>query len=687
MGERPGTVDDWIQLALGPEWGTERDTFALEGPEGWRPPELAGGPSERMSHEQLRDWGSAMFRGRDGLGRAEIRIPAKVFFAMDTFPSDFFPLRILCSLWAIFERVLRHNRSIADGGDRARGARKASILLMARRTVCVYQAMLAAGLELPAELRERIFTDRFIYLTDMQGLRDEVTVLVDDLAQGGHLMDRRSLNLKSHVDGVQVVCVPLVDARAEPRNGAGQQSSALVVEDVRQLAWIKKEWQNKDVEGARRFACDARDGTELYRGFSRLFARNDVPYFTDFPTSKAFFCSAPELDAIFNYLGPWVEVSNAASYPDGSRQFTFDASHKLEGDGRFHSVTQLSTVVKVRLFCRDTGVAGRRRFALRLLVKPMLAELKAREMLEWAVEVGAVNLDSSEATVHQLNQLFGLIEYACAKQVLTALLEKLWQETGVEEIGLDEENARLVLGETLYNRLGEWEGRVADEKLRSAVYLPPDVKPYQEAVAGKEGFFGAVLGDDGVEAIERYVAKYTKEMREKVEDQLDYLRLSLLDLVAAQRRDRERLEKVLSESGRARVWPLGEWRVSLALDLLTDWGMLVPDQQTVTVSGERKDSVAIRVFDRLERLASRLRHADRLKEVVVVHRCFRTGELTAFPEHVALSGGKLSASSTSFIYREGSSEPVRWELDARNPGRGKGRRVGSAQLRKGDCLV
>ncbi|RRD50571.1 RES family NAD+ phosphorylase [Arachnia propionica] len=174
------------------------------------------------------------------------------------------------------------------------------------------------------------------------------------------------------------------------------------------------------------------------------------------------------------------------------------------------------------------------------------------------------------------------------------------------------------------------------------------------------------LGDDVVGIVDKQIRDTTRERRNDVSlgvinhadggevENRDWRRLSLSEI---NKKFKISLDEPRGTGNKInlpeRADPL--FVVSAALDVLTDWGKLVPDQQAVR-KGEGDSGGQPPVY-RLDTYSTTLE--DGSSEEILIERCFRAGEITAEIQNRTLTGGRISVVAESFtlagVSRKGHS--------------------------------
>lgn len=618
-----------------------------------------------IDHDGLRCWGYRRQyfsvleggSGNDGSGEKEAQrvvLSDKCFDAF-AFPSDYFPLRLLHSLESVLNSVEVEPKSGSSGEGPL-------VVLAARKMTCLYKILQNAGLrahkdktgaagedgraEIPA------MSDRFIFLKpNLDHLKNRKIWLIDDLARQGEQLARRKENFKRHA--------PDRSGRAEDEEGADGEGEI----SVNARALIDVRHSNIDAEHFRLIGGD--DGAGMIRAYARTFAKNLMPYFTDFPVTRPFGMNENDFVRFMEGFGKQVfEVSSSVGIDEGLRCYTIDLARYLDGEDGVRDASAFCHIIKLRIFAQtcdtncdktcdmgghETCKTGRdKNFKVRLLAKPVLKKIKASKLKRFAEKHGLLD-KSTDPTPHQLGQVFGLLEYLVSWWLINVTKNKLKREEFIGDnivIDVDDDFGRLVLGEHLFNKVQSVENEAkedADEWEKVRDFLKG---VHGEADSEKShrdnglGFGRYILGDNIVQQIDEIVSKYTRlkrnevSARQKSEDEgegdNEWLRLSFDKLV-------NKAEKAFNESrdgeGYSGLRSDLELIVGMALDTLTDWGKVVPDQQAV------RDNQVLPRNDR-----------DRIRndEEVEIERCFRAGEITALVKTRTLTGGSLSTVRLSY---------------------------------------
>lgn len=598
---------------------------------------------------QLREWGYDVCTSREPfLCQAKVHKPdemteadvaAKCLQAL-AFPSDYFPLRILNQLANLSQEAGCPGSATRQGSKLE--SQKPLLVLTARKMACLYEVLRQSGMSLSGHFD--VISDRFIflqpnleYLTDHLVSEESASIdkkktaiyLVDDLSRRGEQLQRRAQNFEAHLtlnENMLARCT-LINLRERP----------------------------VDAENFR--AVGGEDGAGMIRAYSRTFARALVPYFTDFPISRTINLEREE----FNSLTKWLEnrsvyeVTSSVGIDEQLRCYTLDARPLITDEALRKMLDQCCSLVKLRIYMQARSELGLG-YRMRIMVKPLLKDLAAIPLCGVAKRR---NLLETAPTYHQLGQAFGYLEYLLSWELVEHIYRQL--PTGVtRHVGesiVDEQFARIVLGEKLLAHAK----RSLDSSASNEPSLIGDIQKSlvprrRDRMLSKTAQPSAmyVLGDDIIHPIDQIVSDYTRARRDDSAparrevrggnfldcNSPDWRRLGFRDLVAKANQKRQ---KTKSQE-------LSDFEVGLALDILTDWGKIVPDQQAIIdESGRGKES-----FEAPSRLAKL--DSNRQGKNVRIQRCFRAGEITASIEKTTLTGGRLSISSLSWKQLRGRGE-------------------------------
>jgi len=618
-----------------------------------------------IDHDGLRCWGyrrqyfSALEGGssNDGSGKKETQrvvLSDKCFDAF-AFPSDYFPLRLLHSLESVLNGVEVEPKSGSSGEEPL-------VVLAARKMTCLYKILQNAGLRAYKDKtgtagedgRAEILamSDRFIFLKpNLDHLKNRKIWLIDDLARQGEQLARRKENFKKHGTYRREHA-----GGKEGADGEGEIS-------VNARALIDVRHSNIDAEQFRLIGGD--DGAGMIRAYARTFAKNLMPYFTDFPVTRPFGMNENDFVRFMEGFGdPIFEVSSSVGIDEGLRCYTIDLARYLDGENGVRDASAFCHIIKLRIFAQtcDTNCdktcdmggheackTGRdKNFKVRLLAKPVLKKIKAFELKRFAEDHGLLD-ENSDPTPHQLGQVFGLLEYLVSWWLIDVTKNKLKREGFIGDnivIGVDDDFGRLVLGEHLFNKVQSTKNGAkedADEWKEVRDFLKGVHGGTDSGRSHRDNGFRSrryILGDNIVQQIDEIVSKYTRLKRNEVsarqksdnegEGDNEWLRLSFDKLV-------DKVEEAFNKSkdgeGYSGLRSDLELIVGMALDTLTDWGKVVPDQQAVHGN---------QVLPRNDRERIRNDHE------VEIERCFRAGEITALVKTRTLTGGSLSTVSESY---------------------------------------
>lgn len=586
-------------------------------------------------HHYLRTWGyeicsepEKFFIGKNkgaassDRGKGDSREDAAKCLESLAFPSDYFPLRILDGLQELAEEAKKHR---IDG-------RNPMLVLTARKMACLYQVLQQAGMDLSAYFD--IVSDRFIFLSpnvnEIEKRLKNMSLkpdgqwasiyLIDDLKRRGEQLKRRARNFEVHFPSVAMT-------------DGGPRRRALI------------DLQNNATDAEHFRLVSEQDGAGMIRAYSRTFARALVPYFTDFPVSPILKVNSDKFSEISKWLEKQdvYEVSSSVGIDERLRCYTLDATKLLPSDTE--GARQLARLlkkccdtVKLRFFVQSprevTDI-----YKIRVMVKPVCKALPAKNVRECGFRSGLL---PEKPTYHQLGQCFGYLEYLLSWYIMEHLIVFVFPKAMRDAFNgsqVDEQFARIVLGEALFERVEDDRKKLPE--LLCEVYPKDD----QRGLPSKDGSRppGAanrrsVVGDDLVSVVDNEISTYTRQQRNNIQgnpsivgakqscktdnDAIDgdWARLSFEDLLC-------RIQ--FREDVHDRSFVLG-----LALDTLTDWGKLVPDQQAIHRGDDRKVKSRLKKFEG--------------EDDVWIERCFRAGEITAKITNRTLTGGHVSVSQTSF---------------------------------------
>lgn len=607
------------------------------------------------SHHQLRTWGYEICSEPDKFligkksedaespdsGEHDTREVAAMCLESLAFPSDYFPLRILNELQKLAD----------DAGEPRDDGRRPLLVLTARKMACLYQVLQQAEMNLSRYFD--IVSDRFIFLqpnvNELKKRLENMSLepdgrwksiyLVDDLKRRGEQLKRRARNFEVHLPSV-----------ATTEGGP------------RQWALIDLQKNATDAEHFRLVSDE--DGAGMIRAYSRTFARALVPYFTDFPVSRILEFKPGEFSDVSNWLESQdvYEVSSSVGIDENLRCYTLDATALLasdtNGDELSKHLEEYCDAVKLRLFVQSPREIEDI-YKVRLMVKPVCKAMNAKKLRQCGFEK---KLLPDSPTYHQLGQCFGYLEYLLSWHVLRRLFSSFPETVKIAFKGseIDDQFAEIVLGKALFERVekdlnilpnllcrvysqddqDDWP--IKDSSVRQPVSVKHHCKSRSDIeIASNPNTVHrmSVIGDDLVGVVDDVISTHTRQERNKIQGNPsnagakrsckpghdavdgDWERLSFEDLLGKIK---------FREDVHDRSFVLG-----LALDTLTDWGKLVPDQQAIYLGAGKKA-----VKSRLKRYEG--------EDDVRIERCFRAGEITAKISNRTLTGGHISISQTSF---------------------------------------
>lgn len=540
-----------------------------------------------IDHDGLRCWGYrrqyfSAFEDEssdDGSERKEAQriVLSDKCFDVFAFPSDYFPLRLLHSLESVLNSVEVEPESSPNDEEPL-------VILAARKMTCLYKILQNAGLrayrdktgtagedgqvEIPA------MSDRFIFLKpNLDHLKDRKIWLIDDLARQGEQLARRKENFEKHD--------PYRLEHAEDEEGADGEGEI----SVNARALIDVRHSNIDAEQFRLIGGD--DGAGMIRAYARTFAKNLMPYFTDFPVTGPFGMNENDFVRFMKGFGNQIfEVSSSVGIDEGLRCYTIDLARYLDGEDGVRDASAFCHIIKLRIFAQtcdtncdktcdmgghETCKTGRdKNFKVRLLAKPVLKKIKASELKQFAEKYGLLD-ENSKPTPHQLGQVFGLLEYLVSWRLIDATKRKLKREGFIGDnivISVDDDFGRLVLGEHLFNKV-----QSAKNGAKEDTNKWKEVFSFLKGVHGKAdsarshrgnglGSGRYILGDNIVQEIDKIISKETRLKRNEVsakqksedkgEGDNEWLRLSFDNLVAETVKEKK-IEKIQERSR------FGEW--------------------------------------------------------------------------------------------------------------------------------
>ncbi|RRD50570.1 hypothetical protein [Arachnia propionica] len=430
----------------------------------------------RFQHNELRTWGYQRFTGQERLRIAakaaedssgtgpyhqSAQVARKCLAALP-FPSDYFPLRMLCGLEELVEEVVTRadegsegsGGASADVQSRPSQSRKPFLVLTARKMVCLYQVLVEAGVDLSQYFN--VLSDRFIFLEpNLKTLHTLFSkkkpgkvpsstklYLLDDLSRRGQQLNRRAENFRCHL---------------------GWNDLESHEKEFSTRALVNLQENSLDAEHFVRVGGD--DGVGMIRAYSRVFARALIPYFTDFPISQSLRLNREQYAKLCDWMSLWdvFEVTSSVAIDERVRTYTLDACPILdeyqgsEGKLRAGSFREWCDIVKLRVFVQSP-ISPDGDYRVRLMVKPMLKGIRAKQIAKLKqIWVGSnemeVGLLPEQCTYHQMGQLFGYLEYMYSWSLLGQIWRGIRRDTGIsprtDEI-VDTKFASLVLGKGLY---------------------------------------------------------------------------------------------------------------------------------------------------------------------------------------------------------------------------------------------
>ncbi|RRD47445.1 hypothetical protein [Tessaracoccus sp. OH4464_COT-324] len=636
-------------------------------------PELVG--CRRITeHHQLREWGHKVRLGAAPLldmNEAESAEVMSECLKALPFPSDYFPLRIIEGMDALWREIYGEEKNVSVAAED-----KPIAVLTARKMACLYEILRGRGLDFSRGFE--VVSDRFIFLepnmtffrkgksggqtgaspgrkkkatTRVEETPQRTVYLIDDLSRRGEQLQRRSENFRA-LAGVDVRAHALIHLK---HNAA----------DARQFS-----------------AIGGADGAGIIRAYARAFSRALIPYFTDFPITTTIELSQTAFDRLMGKLSRAgiYEVSSSVGIDEGLRCYTIDLLSLLPDNPIVSKAAEHCFVIKLRLFV-EVPSASNGKYRLRAMVKPLCRPMAMKKLTKLGQRHNLLNREPKNSPPpHQLGQLFGFFEYALSWQLLTVVIEHFIRDaqeedtqdsqanpggpgkTGSQQKLIDEEFARLVLGRPLFEELLKLSNESA-ELVSQAFKRVSRRKKEPRGRATKRAGSSFILGDDLTQFIDEIVSKNTRFRKaerslwakDKAQTK-DWLRQSFRAVVKAVKAKAKKDAK----SGRDKALQLDlkqltPFVVSLALDILTDWGKIVPDQQAVFRG---------KVLDRLHGTTVGDDKADgagkspRRGPKGRIERCYRAGEITAVVRSATLTGGRLSTSQYSWRIGGDRGQPV-----------------------------
>lgn len=294
-------------------------------------------------------------------------------------------------------KVRDAHRSLQDG-------ERTVLLLAARRMPVVYLVLLAAGLAQPS--RGQILSDRFALLGPPDWLDGERILLLDDTRVEGRTLEIRRDNLARHLRRAEVATDWAIDLHEHPS-----------------------------------------ERKNLHAQFARVFARANVPYYSDFPISAPLILTNEAL-ATFLSLPDWLtfEVTNAGIADSESRSYSLvpDVAFLQDLENLPRSVLQAFRSFHLRLFCKSRPDGTH---VCRLVPVITLNELSVDRVPSLARALGL----PTPPTIESQAQLGSLVAYLVAQTIFMALLPHLHSLAPEgPPISLDSSFAQILLGPHLF---------------------------------------------------------------------------------------------------------------------------------------------------------------------------------------------------------------------------------------------
>ena len=498
--------------------------------------------------------------------------------------------------------------------------------------------------------------------------------LIDDLSRRGEQLKRRTSNFSEHL-------------KKEP--------------ETEVLIDLKN--NRVDAEHFRLISGD--DGVGMIRAYARTFAKALVPYFTDFPVTEKIRLDADQFEQFTKTLENFnvYEVSTSVGIDEGLRSYTLDLTEVLKGDELVEQLKQICHVIKFRIFVAAPSdpTQSDAKYRIRVIIKPVFRRISAKVLHDIGSDNGFLE-ENKKCTLHQLGQVFGVLQYLASWALLRPALEKLGlyeialcglgqvsekktiqpSEESCESGCVDVAFSQMVLGENLYKLLRKYIERDESGKLKRAEKIEKIVKAVEDSLKTvKRGSFKDdvepsgnyveesgerdscppaylyTLGDDIIQPLDKIVSDHTRAGRNKLnvrsseETETDaekddpgaekeWRRQSFDDLVEKMKGDATLSANEGRQDGKLSRDEVS-FIVGLGLDTLTDWGKIVPDQQAVRKKSKGQTGDGAEPLPRLKEIDAKN------LESIYIERCFRAGEITALVTAKTLTGGALSISATS----------------------------------------
>jgi|GEM_PF-4532546 len=678
------------------------------------------------THEELRRWGYQAYvaHGSDG-EPADDGLPTyvdvpEVLKCLSAFPSDYFPLRIAHSI----ETALRDIAATTSPYPEEVPF-DATLVLTARKTACLYHILNTARAITNPPDRVQILSDRFLYLKpNKPALKRQHIRIVDDLSRRGIQLNRRATNLRDHIE-------KFIKTESE----------------VEKVALIDVAESKEDAQHFRQIS--EADGAGLIRAYARTMAKANLPYYADFPVLKKLNLDEGQLRALFGKLDRTAryEVSSSVGMDERVRSYTYNLASILPNSKLLSRINRHCDITKLRVFVsspKTYNKDGGEEFSVRLVIKPLLRRQHIKCVCSIAHRLNILS-DKDQPTNLQICQAFGYIQYLLSWLLVDELRKYLSDGVkcgerravasrevgshGCQNISIDTEFARLVLGKDLYDHAEQQIAKKGETSKQILDILDKNVPAHDEIDdtehssatsstspdADRRSSTSFLVGDDLATKLDHFISKRTRIARNRVssdntgprhdtardssqsdqdqgkgspvgEDKTDWKRLNFHELsehlqeigpgeASAAATDDSAHKPEEGAIGHASAGPENthsaagidsrphDLLAALVIDVLTDWGKIVPDQQVVD-------------DDKLKKLpADRPANAEPRCDIATpeenhyVERCFRAGEITAVVNDPTLTGGKICLSRQSKKYVPASPSGAGEETSETHSGR------------------
>lgn len=368
-----------------------------------------------------------------------------------------------------------------------------------------------------------VATDRFALLGEVDTWNDKRVLVRDDMCITGFSIGQRTNRILSRVSDAAV------DARSFVNGRQGEMSA---------------DAHSAYLERAR-------------KGITRVLARAGIPYFTDFPVSEQYQCNVVDFEQWLRSIdAAHVDVTNEALAGMPCSNYSLNLNALVSASAAHRYQLETSHAIKLRVFTwqqEDT-------VTVRLMPKIIFKPLKVSTLREAASTLN-INLPMKD-DLEVLKQLFGYLEYLAAASIFDLIPRLPGANT---QPRIEQGFMKFVLGDLLYARYiaGNNKELAFIQNLSPTEWAHPEASPAQ----APDDYNG--LHDSDIPTASPWAIS---------DAEIHLLAASII------RKGRTREERTAFHSLPAAL--TNPIITALALDILNDEGLVVPDQKMETIAGE-----------------------------------------------------------------------------------------------------